>query len=111
MKHRFASLALIALCVPFLASAEQPVDDQAWIAQAAAQVQAIGNRVEFELGSDSNGPGSNVPVARQKLQTLRMAQGLGGLKMQVQHGLNNRAFPWPWLLPVSASPRFFVAAR
>lgn len=76
MKHRFASLALIALCVPFLASAEQPADDQAWIAQAAAQVQAIGNRVEFELGSDSNGPGSNVPVARQKLQTLRMAQGL-----------------------------------
>ena len=76
MTHRFASLALIALCAPCLASAQQPAEEHAWIAQAAAQAQAIGNRADYELGSDSNGPGSNVPVARQKLQTLRMAQGL-----------------------------------
>jgi len=52
-------------------------------------------------------------LAGDESEAVMQSSGLaeGGLKMQVQHGLNNRAFPWPWLLPVSASPRFFVAAR
>ena len=76
MKHCFAILALIALGSPIPSQAYETTDDQTWVTQAMAQTQAIGNRTEFELGSDSNGPGTNVPVARQKLHTLHMAQAL-----------------------------------
>lgn len=76
MKHCFAILALIALGSPVPSQADETTDDQTWVTQAMAQTQAIGNRTEFELGSDSNGPGANVPVARQKLHTLHMAQAL-----------------------------------
>ena len=80
-----------------------------WVQMDAYQTIFLLEREKRRRLMEETAPGFFSVVQFTLFESLLLR--LGGLKNQVQHGMNDQAFPWPWLLPGSASRGFFVVAH